>query len=157
MYANVLVPLGGSSFSEHAIPYATAIANRAGARLTAVLVHSPSAPISEALASTPLTGEWESRLRQREAAYVTDLVGRLEERGVEAVAELKEGEVARQLIERAKSGADLLVMATHGRAGLERAWLSSRGRRGRPPRQAPGAAGPARLREAASIQLCTRR
>ncbi|NIW38333.1 MAG: universal stress protein, partial [Gemmatimonadetes bacterium] len=63
--------------------------------------------------------------RQKEAAYLTDLVGRLEEQGLEAVAERLEGEVAPQLIERAKSDADLLVMATHGRAGLERAWLGS--------------------------------
>ncbi|NIR43699.1 MAG: universal stress protein, partial [Gemmatimonadetes bacterium] len=48
MYANVLVPLDGSSFSEQAIPYATAIARRANARLTVVLVHAPSGPYLEA-------------------------------------------------------------------------------------------------------------
>ncbi|MGD2154836.1 MAG: universal stress protein [Gemmatimonadales bacterium] len=125
MYSRIVVPVDGSSFSEHAIAYAGAIAQRAGARLTVVLVHSPLARYAASLAPTPLFEEWESRHRQQEAAYLEQLVGRLQDRGLRAFAERLEGEVAHSLIERVESDADLLVMATHGRAGLERAWLGS--------------------------------
>lgn len=125
MYSRIVVPVDGSSFSEQAISYASAIAQRAGARLTAVLVHAPLARHSTALAPTPLFEEWESEHRQQEAAYLDKLVARLEGEGLEAVAERLEGEVAHSLIKRVESDVDLLVMATHGRAGLERAWLGS--------------------------------
>jgi len=125
MYSRVVVPVDGSSFSEQVIPYAGAIAQRAGARLTVVLVHTSLARYSGTFAPTPLFDEWESQHRQQEAAYLDQLVGRLQDRGLEAVAERLEGEVAHSLIERVESDADLLVMATHGRAGLERAWLGS--------------------------------
>jgi nucleotide-binding universal stress UspA family protein len=125
MYANILVPLDGSSFSEHAIPYATAVARRSGARLSVVLVHAPTAAQMAELAPTPMFEDWESRLRQREATYLDELVGRIGGAGLDVAAERLEGDVAHELIERSKSDADLLVLATHGRAGLERAWLGS--------------------------------
>ncbi len=125
MYSNVVLPVDGSSFSEQAIPYASAIARRAGARLHVVLVHTPLARHAADIAVTPLFGEWEDRFRARETRYLEDLVERLRESGLDAVATRSEGEVAPKLIERAKSEADLLVMATHGRGGLERAWLGS--------------------------------
>lgn len=125
MYADVLLPVDGSSFSEQAVPYASAIARRAGARLHVVLVHTPLARHAADIPATPLFERWEDRFREREARYLEDLVGRLGDEGVDAVAVKSEGEVAQRLIERAKSEADLLVMATHGRGGLERAWLGS--------------------------------
>lgn len=125
MYSHVLLPVDGSSFSEQAIPYAGAIARRAGARLHVVLVHTPLARHAADIAVTPLFGEWEDRFREREARYLEDLVERLRADGLDAVASRPEGDVAPRLIERAKKDADLLVMATHGRGGLERAWLGS--------------------------------
>ncbi|HSG80841.1 MAG TPA: universal stress protein [Gemmatimonadota bacterium] len=125
MYKRVIIPVDGSSFSEQAIPYARAIAQRAGARLTVVLVHSPLVWHSAAMAPMPLLQDWEGRHRQREAAYLDERAGELAAQGIVTEAERLEGEVAHRLIERAKSDADLLVMATHGRAGLERAWLGS--------------------------------
>ncbi len=125
MYSHVVLPVDGSSFSEQAIPYALSIVRRAGGRLHVVLVHTPLARHAADIAVTPLFGEWEDRFRERETHYLEDLVARLRESGVDAVATRSEGEVAPKLIERAKSDADLLVMATHGRGGLERAWLGS--------------------------------
>ncbi len=125
MYTNVLLPVDGSSFSEQAIPYARAIARRAGAKLHVVLVHTPLARYAADVAATPLFESWEDRFREREASYLEDLVKRLGEGGVDAVALKSEGDVAQRLIQRAKSEVDLLVMATHGRGGLERAWLGS--------------------------------
>ncbi len=125
MFRNVLLPVDGSSFSEHAIPYASAIARRARARIHVVLVHTPLAHYAAEFAPTPLVEQWEKEFREKEARYVDGLVESLRKRGLDAVAENLEGEVARCLIQRSKSEADLLVMATHGRGGLERAWLGS--------------------------------
>lgn len=126
MYAHILVPVDGSSFSERAIPYARAIAQRAEARLHTVLVHTAIARQLAEMAPTPLSAQWEDEYRAQEARYLDGLVADLKGGGVDAVAERMEGDAAHELIDRAKSGAaDLLVMATHGRGGIERAWLGS--------------------------------
>lgn len=126
MYSHILVPVDGSSFSELAIPYARAVSLRAEARLHAVLVHATIARQLAEMAPTPLSAQWEDEYRAQEARYLDGLVADLKGRGVDAVAERLEGDAAHELIDRAKSGAaDLLVMATHGRGGLERAWLGS--------------------------------
>lgn len=125
MYADILVPIDGSSFSEYAIPYASAIARRSGAKLHVVVVHTSLARHVADISPTRLFQEWEDDYRVKEAKYLDDLVERLRGEGLDAVAETLEGDVAGRLIERAKSKADLLVMATHGRGGLERAWLGS--------------------------------
>ena len=125
MFRNVLLPLDGSSFSEHAIPYAAAIARRAQARIHVVLVHTSAAQYAAEFASTPLVEEWENEFRQKEVRYIDRLVEGMRERGLDATAERLEGEVARRLIQRTEADADLLVMATHGRGGLDRAWLGS--------------------------------
>ncbi len=125
MYKRVLVPVDGSSFSEHAVSYAAAIARRARARLHVVLVHSPLARYAADVTPTRLLEQWETECRKKEADYLDHLVQSLCEQGIDAVAERLEGEVARRLVRSAKSEADLLVIATHGRAGLERAWLGS--------------------------------
>jgi nucleotide-binding universal stress UspA family protein len=125
VYRNVLAPVDGSSFSEHAIPYAGAIARRAGARLHVVLVHTPLPTLSAEIAPTELVTEWEDAFRQKEARYLDALVKTLQGQGLDAVAETLEGDVAPRLIKRAGSEADIVVMATHGRGGLERAWLGT--------------------------------
>lgn len=125
MYDEILVPVDGSSFAEQAIPYARAIASRVGAHLQLVLVHTPLALHTADIAPVPLTQQWEREHREAEASYLDQLAERLNREGVDVTAEKLDGDVAHTLVERAKSGADLLVMTTHGRAGLERAWLGS--------------------------------
>lgn len=125
MYRNVLIPVDGSSFSEHAIPCAGAIARRAHARLHVVLVHTPLTSYSADIVPTRVSEGWEDEYREKEARYLDALVQGLREQGLDAVAERLDGDVADRLIQRARSEADLLVMATHGRGGLEQAWLGS--------------------------------
>jgi nucleotide-binding universal stress UspA family protein len=125
MFRNVLLPVDGSSFSEHAVPYALAIARRAQARIHVLLVHTSAAQYAAEFASFPLVEEWENEFRQKETRYIDRLVEDMRKRGLDATAERQEGDVARRIIERTKADADLLVMATHGRGGLERAWLGS--------------------------------
>ncbi len=125
MYHDILAPVDGSSYSEHAIPYASALARRAGARLHVVLVHTPLPTLSAEIVPTGLLTDWESAFRNSESEYLDRLVKTLQAQGLDAAAERLEGEVSVRLIKRAQSQADLLVMATHGRGGLEWAWLGS--------------------------------
>ena len=58
MRRSILVPVDGSNFAEHALPYALTIARRTGARLDLALVHTPFEVVSP---SYPLAGELAER------------------------------------------------------------------------------------------------
>jgi len=108
MIRTILVPLDCSTFGEHALPMAAAAARQHGATLHLVHVHA-----SESWAM--------------ERAYLKDIMRRLAGTVPVAVeAELLEGEVADALKGYARrTAADLVVMSTHGRAGVERLCLGS--------------------------------
>lgn len=124
MYRKLLVPLDGSDFSEHALALARPIAHRAGSTLHLVLVHTPLALHTSDIAPIRLTEEWEDEHRETERRYLEGRAETLRAEGLDAVAELREGDVARE-IEEAAELADMLILATHGRGGLGRAWLGS--------------------------------
>jgi nucleotide-binding universal stress UspA family protein len=118
MFGNILVPWDGSVVSEKAVPLALQIARRSGAdlRLTCVLPpigKSPPAPPGlprHEQAALDLVA-W----RARQAEYANTVS-----------TSLLEGPVAPTLAEHAAgTGADLIVMTTHGRGGLSRFWLGS--------------------------------
>lgn len=123
---SVLVPVDGSNFSEHALPYALGIARRTGASVHLVLVHVPSEILSP---SYPLADAMETRdaeLREHDTAYMEALVERLKPSGVELHPALLRGRVPSALAEYVEErDIDLVVMTTHGRGGLQRAWLGS--------------------------------
>ena len=78
MFRGLIVPLDGSTFAEHALPYAASIARRAGAMLQIILVHVPLASRysgSELVADLTL----DSTIRENETAYLDRVVKRLTE------------------------------------------------------------------------------
>lgn len=126
MPGSVLVPVDGSNFAEHALPYALGIARQTGATLHLALVHvpaeavSPTYPLSEAIEAHQL------EQRGHETAYLDGLIERLEPSGVKIRPALLSGRVAVALEKYVEeAGIDLVVMSTHGRGGLQRAWLGS--------------------------------
>ena len=123
---SVLVPVDGSNFAEHALPYALGIARRTGATLHLALVHVPTDIVSP---SYPLADAMESReveMRENDAAYIEGLVDRLEPSGLDITPALLRGRVAPALAEYVdEHEIGLVVMTTHGRGGLQRAWLGS--------------------------------
>lgn len=134
MIRSILSPLDGSPFSEHALPYALEIARRAGATLHPTHVYVPDEPWRDMDEITPfrfqdeLAAEagYEEDERREEQAYLRRVVALARERGVTAVPALLEGVVADALERHARHvGADLVVMATHGRGVFDRAWLGS--------------------------------
>jgi nucleotide-binding universal stress UspA family protein len=127
MTRHILVPLDGSAFSENALPMALDLTRRMGARLHLVQVHEP--PVAPAYPdAVPAYDErWDGALRAREEEYLRSLAHRCMERaGVSPETQLLDGPVAAALASYvAEVGIDRIVMTTHGRGGISRAWMGS--------------------------------
>lgn len=115
MYRSILLPLDGSEFAEHATTVGAGIARREEAQLNLVHVHEP------------LFGELDEQLQRREQEYLKTMAGRLKETtGGEVTTRNLTGRINEQLQAYAQqTEADLVVMTTHGRGGMTRAWLGS--------------------------------
>jgi nucleotide-binding universal stress UspA family protein len=129
MLSTILVPLDGSAFSAKALPVAAAIAKRTGAAVKVVTVLDPSAYVpfvpGEVLVPVMDTDALAARRAADEEAIKAE-AARLVADGVKAEGRLLEGTVVEAIAEYAlEIGADLIVMTTHGRSGLERLWLGS--------------------------------
>ncbi|HUF26850.1 MAG TPA: universal stress protein [Gemmatimonadaceae bacterium] len=127
MTTHILVPLDGSPFGEQAIPAALGLALRDRAAIELVLVQENvewPASIQPLLARYPdaraealLAGE----------TYLDMVASRIREQGVaEVVQTLLDGPVVETLAGHIDDRRpDLVVMTTHGRGGMSRAWLGS--------------------------------
>jgi nucleotide-binding universal stress UspA family protein len=123
LYRNVLVPVDGTPFGEHALGAALAVARRAGARLRLVHVHMPALTVP--FEASPLLGYREEDLiLDRDAAYVRGVLARLGRvSGLPVDARLLEGPVAQTLADAARDASvDLVVVSTHAHTGFSRLW-----------------------------------
>lgn len=127
MFHRVLVPLDGSTFSEHAIPRAAAIAAAFDAKLEFALVHVLRQPVLSEIGTVDALDEWDRRHKRAEMDYLSGLtarVGAATDRAIDPI--MLTGDIVSALEhEIGERGVDLVVMTTHGRAGLARAWLGS--------------------------------
>jgi nucleotide-binding universal stress UspA family protein len=125
-YRSLLVPVDGSPFGEHALPLALGIARRAGADIRVVHVHLPLEPIilRERIQHHSGLDAW---LRRRQQEYLDGLIRRLARVTTVPVRPIfMEGcEITASLEAAARSGADLIVMASHGRGPLARLWCGN--------------------------------
>ena len=122
MVRNVLVPLDRSAFAEQALAPAIAIARRAQGRLFILHVRTFTPPLA-----FQYVDWWSDAVLQEERDYLESIGQRIKATsGITPVVETREGSVA-DVIRRhaANVGADLIVMTTHGRTGISRAWLGS--------------------------------
>jgi nucleotide-binding universal stress UspA family protein len=112
MIANILVPLDGSALAERALPYATALARRANARLR--LYH----------VTTDVGSPADIRAELDIEARTDQIASQLREQGVQATAISAPAYPTAEAILGAAIDppVDLIVMSTHGRGGLGR-WL----------------------------------
>jgi nucleotide-binding universal stress UspA family protein len=127
VYQALMVPLDGSEFGRHAIPWALAIAEPAGARVDLVHVLTPPYDIAVADGNRLILADSIDSQHAATEQRLGDLANRLsvgtEVRFSSAVIE---GHTADALLRYADENAiDLIVMTTHGRSGLARAVLGS--------------------------------
>ena len=126
MYRNVMVPVDGSPFSREAVLQGLRIASQSGATLRLVRVGS-SPVITGGPDSYPIESE---ALRKMQASELADLYSIAAEcrahSTVTVTASLQHGPVVDALVGYAKRyGVDLIVMRSHSRKGLARAWFGS--------------------------------
>ena len=114
----IIVPLDGSELSEKSVPYAMALAQRAGARIV-FLRSTTLAFASEGSADMTAAG--------RECTeYLARFQAKAEEAGVTAECKVTPGDPARAIIDTSKSEeGSIVVMTTQGRSGFRRAVLGS--------------------------------
>ncbi|HSH76180.1 MAG TPA: universal stress protein [Longimicrobiales bacterium] len=117
MFKAILVPLDGSASAEEALRPAATIARKAGAP-----IHLVNAAVLRA------GGDFDIEVGELDPRYLEEVAERLRRSGVATVSceVVSSGDVASALEEhRIEVGADLTVMATHGRGGVARTWLGS--------------------------------
>ncbi len=127
MFKQILVPVDGSDTSLAAIDKAAGLAQAFGAKVSAIFVIDPY----------PFTGigadfaygqdQYLTAARNEAGAAIEAASARLKQAGVSADTKVVESHaVWRGILEAAEAvGADLIVMGSHGRRGLEKLVLGS--------------------------------
>jgi nucleotide-binding universal stress UspA family protein len=133
MLDQLLVTLDGSGFGEHALPFAKSIAEKTGASVNLSHVRCCDPP-TDLLQNTPFQYEgvsmeaYEEKHAKEQAKYLCDRAMALQAElpGQVVNSTLLEGYVTEALERQAKEiDAKLVIMTTHGRTGVSRAWLGS--------------------------------
>ena len=119
MYRRILVPLDGSSFSEAALPLALELSRRTEADIHLLTV-------IEGITEFAFE-EWGEKAREGAQQTLEEVVGRIEGLTNASVSySIVQGEAADTIERVAKEvEAQVVVMATHGRGAVSRAWLGS--------------------------------
>lgn len=127
MFRNVLVPVDRSAFAETALPFGAAIARRNMGALHIAMVHAISVPDALRGAPVPLDVSYDLEIRRQEQEYLEALAARVaSEYAIQPRITLLDGQIAGSIEAHARAiDADLVVMSTHGRGGIQRAWLGS--------------------------------
>ena len=115
--ATIIVPLDGSALAERALPYAETLSRISGGPI--FLVRATEAH------SFPGTDPTDEQVKVVEAAeaYLAGVAARLRERGLTVDSGVVYGTAGPAVLNEIKlRHADLAIMATHGRSGVER-WL----------------------------------
>jgi nucleotide-binding universal stress UspA family protein len=144
MYEKILVPLDGSELAEKVLPHVQALAEKFGSEV--ILLRATLSPeelvpptgmgmpmgdmTAYGTMVTPGTVENFEELMEVEETetktYLDTVVDRLKASGLNATAEHVEGHAGDVIVDRAASlGAGLIIMATHGRSGLARAFVGN--------------------------------
>lgn len=122
-FDHIVVPLDGTPAAEEALPLARSLAAATGARLRLVRVVPTISTLSTqrdpAATFTPTATAALLDLEEEEARAYLARVARQLANGTPVTTEVRRGEVAAALAAAvADDAADLVVMSTHGRAGL---------------------------------------
>jgi nucleotide-binding universal stress UspA family protein len=122
MYRSILVPVDGSASAEYALAVAVALAGRVGSAVH--IVHVVGERVTDAL---PVYGVTGSAARAATEHYVQSMADRFRAPlGGRVTGIVTEGSPAPTIVAQATQvGADLIVMASHGRTGASRFWLGS--------------------------------
>lgn len=127
MLRRIMVPLDGSAFAEAALPAAFDLARRDSARVQLVTVREPPLPLVRTGNAPIRDPALDEELLREARRYLDVLLGRIGAGDrVRVSTALLLGSTTETLADRVRDEAvDLVVMTTHGRGGVSRAWLGS--------------------------------
>lgn len=118
----IIVPLDASTTSEAALPYAAAIAQATGAEVQVLSVFEQE-PDRLGAAPPGVRERFARQAHEKLGWRLHEAVARLAEMGVRATTRVVTGEPVDAILSAADEDAGaMIIMATHGRAGLDR-WL----------------------------------
>jgi nucleotide-binding universal stress UspA family protein len=128
MYRNILIATDGSELADHAVEQGLALAKAVGARVTAVTV------TQTVMKGTPMlmpraddVGRYEAAVGRAAHGLLERVSERARASGVSCeTVHVADMAPAEGVLEACRThGCDLVVMATHGRRGMERLLLGS--------------------------------
>lgn len=124
MFDRILIPVDGSDAAESAAERGFALADAHGAQVTVLSVVEPGP-----FGSVRLPGESssaEEAFRDQAAEFVERVLGRAAGYEIEVDGEIRTGVPVSEIVEYAREiGADLVVMGSRGRRGIDRVMLGS--------------------------------
>lgn len=132
-FERVLAPLNGQPGHEGALEMASYIAGlcRASLELVTIVATVSSLRNGQAVSAVylPTAASEELRIQEQQAAqYLGELAARLAGKGLAITTRIDRGDPARRIPAIARADkADLVVLASHGRAGSEAFWAGSVG------------------------------
>ena len=121
-YKKILVCLDGSALAETALPHAQTLASDEDAEI--LLLRVSVNPAAEFSFSDPaIANDIIQELESESLAYMQSVRGRLQKAGFRTSFLICQGAIAETILNvAAEHGADVIVMSTHGRSGIQR-WL----------------------------------
>jgi len=131
LFGNLLVPLDGEPAHEQALEVATDLAQKLTSSLTLVRVVPTITTLSgqHAAVGTLLPGTTNAYLEiaEEEASdYLQEKMESMCEIGLECEAEILRGDIAQEIVTAAQRWkADMVILGTHGKAGLSAFWAGS--------------------------------
>ncbi len=129
MYSKILVPVDGSTTSDHGLAEAIRLAQLTGGQIKLLHISDMQSLVTFPDTGLALTPEYFTLMREGGAALLARCRARVEAAGVTADTEFSEvygARVSDQVIDEARRwGAEIIVLGTHGRRGLGRALLGS--------------------------------
>lgn len=129
MISKILVPTDGSERAEKAAAFAIEMAKESSASLEFLYVldeASPAFAFEIESGITPDVKDLADSLRQTAEAFVNKLKEQADAAGVEAETSVADGHPSEEILaEVERSGADHIVMASHGRRALTAAFIGS--------------------------------
>lgn len=128
MYANILIPTDGSELAGKAVQHGIALAQRIGAKVTALTVLLPFHVFTtnmQMIEDTP--AQYQTRMREHAGKTLGAVAQAAQAAGVTCETVHVEHEHPYQAIidTAASKGCDLIVMASHGRHGISAIVLGS--------------------------------
>jgi nucleotide-binding universal stress UspA family protein len=121
---HILVPVDFSSYAEHALEYALALAKTLQARLTLLHVLEPL-PLSRD-ATTAFPEAYLAELERTAQHKLEEDLRRVQDAGLHASTVIAHGIPFQGIVETARQQhVDLIVMGTHGRTGLRHVLVGS--------------------------------